>query len=1035
MNSEKKNEDKIIQNSNDNNSKDNETIDIDFSSIKNNAKKVYSFITNKAWVIPLFFILITMFFAYNYRMQALDLPITDSWAQSSVENFYLNQFKQQVNANFPDLDESTKNSLAKKSYDDYISKNQDELNTQAKLASTQFKEYYQRDDGTTYLFDLDSYTFYSNLNNYLAYGHKGTHLQNGEPYTDRNAPLGLPAGLRFFHDYVLLFIYYLMNLFGTFDTMQSTLYFVVLLAPLTVIPAFFIVKRITKSNIGGFFSALLIATHQGIVSRTSGGGADTDIYNVLFPLYIIWMFIETLSADNFKTKLKYSVLTSFFVGLYSFTWAGWWYVYDVVIGTMIFIIILEFIKSKYVKHESHIPKSLWLTIKDEFYLLSSLVIASGFFSIMFNLLRNTFVSSIRNFFNFIIGPFGFIKLKAVGITSLWPNIMTTVAELNPSSFDNIVNSIGGVGFLFLAFVSILVLLYFDYRDFVNKSSKITHYKYTLVLVLWFFATLYPAIKAVRFLLVVTPPLIISMSVLFGFFDVYLTRAFKTDKRKIAVKIGYFILLILLVNPLVKVGFAVSQQQVPLMNDMWYDSLSYINNNTDSNAILTSWWDFGYFFTAIAKRPVTFDGGFQVGHDAHWVGKSFLVNDEKKTLGILRMLNCGQNTAFEYLNNFTNNTPYSVDLINDIIVLNIDDAKTYLDYQNLSMSNLELTQLLMYSHCDAPESIYITSGDMVQKAGVWAHFGSWDFNKADMFSKINGKSKDEAITILMKEFGKSVGDANSLYLDINTKGGDNFIAAWPSYYSDTVNCADKGNSLTCIVGVSGRGSISFIVDKKTFDAYIDTNTEDKFYPAKVSYMLDNEIKVHNYKETINDKSKIQDFGLIIIPNKDRTQYSAVLSATELTDSMFTKLFFFNGQGLSCFDKIYAQDHPIGDDKVIVWKADYDCESKNNYYNPIKTVNADHILIMPSTRNITDEEAYNLTLKIKNQINATNFGELAKEYSDDPGSKDNGGALGWFGKGMMVSEFEQEAFSLNVNEIGIVKTQFGYHIIKINEIKLE
>ncbi len=64
----------------------------------------------------------------------------------------------------------------------------------------------------------------------------------------------------------------------------------------------------------------------------------------------------------------------------------------------------------------------------------------------------------------------------------------------------------------------------------------------------------------------------------------------------------------------------------------------------------------------------------------------------------------------------------------------------------------------------------------------------------------------------------------------------------------------------------------------------------------------------------------------------------------------------------------------------------------------------------------------------------FNKLAQEYSVDTGSKDNGGDLGFFTRGVMVPGFEQEVFAMSAGQTsGLVKSEFGYHIIKLNEIK--
>ena len=98
---------------------------------------------------------------------------------------------------------------------------------------------------------------------------------------------------------------------------------------------------------------------------------------------------------------------------------------------------------------------------------------------------------------------------------------------------------------------------------------------------------------------------------------------------------------------------------------------------------------------------------------------------------------------------------------------------------------------------------------------------------------------------------------------------------------------------------------------------------------------------------------------------------------------------------------------------------------------KFVRASHILISQ----MGDDEA-NLAEanKIYEQlINGADFAQMAMNYSKDPGSAKNGGDLGWFGKGMMVKEFEDASFNGKVGVIQKpVKTSFGYHIIVVTDV---
>jgi peptidyl-prolyl cis-trans isomerase D len=123
----------------------------------------------------------------------------------------------------------------------------------------------------------------------------------------------------------------------------------------------------------------------------------------------------------------------------------------------------------------------------------------------------------------------------------------------------------------------------------------------------------------------------------------------------------------------------------------------------------------------------------------------------------------------------------------------------------------------------------------------------------------------------------------------------------------------------------------------------------------------------------------------------------------------------------------QNAQISDDEL---KLQY--QQNIQQYQLPNRVHVQHVLLM--TVGKTDAEVEEIRQKaedvLKQAKKGAKFEDLAKKYSEDPGTKDKGGDLGWITQGQTVPEFEKTAFGLEKGKISdLVKTQYGFHIIKV------
>ncbi len=131
---------------------------------------------------------------------------------------------------------------------------------------------------------------------------------------------------------------------------------------------------------------------------------------------------------------------------------------------------------------------------------------------------------------------------------------------------------------------------------------------------------------------------------------------------------------------------------------------------------------------------------------------------------------------------------------------------------------------------------------------------------------------------------------------------------------------------------------------------------------------------------------------------------------------------------------VKDLPIDEEAI---KRSYDSYAANVARKEQRKTQ--HILLIVSDdddEKIVKEKKAKIDALLTRLNNGESFEKLAKENSEDTGSAPNGGDLGWLGKGMMLPEFDEALFKLQKGEISaVVKSSFGYHLIRFNDIRSE
>ncbi|MFW6285757.1 MAG: STT3 domain-containing protein [Nanoarchaeota archaeon] len=887
------------------------------------------------------------------------------------------------------------------------------------------KDSFKADNGQTYLTAIDPYHYYKLSENMLKNGHQGTSLKENEdgelqPYVFyKKAPNGK------FISKDPTFHVWLQTKLLQFNEVKaddspgkkiSAIFLIsAIFAMLSAIPCYLIIRKFSN-DLFAFMGTMIFVSIGTFVSRTVAGFVDTDAYVVFFPLTILAFILYGFTAKNNVVKVILSVLSGVFMGLFLWAWGNGWFIFLFIIiaflGYTIYVIINNII-GNYLEEKREVRT----TFLNDFLVLSAFLISSFIF---------TFIISGRNIFTHTINKiYGQLEsLASISQTNIWPNVYSSVAELSPASFNKIISSVGGgfiffvalIGLLFLAMdfkhkspkqlllkriVAILSVLWFILFINTNIFTSISANNALLFIVLlflpigitllfslfngnisnkifltillssWVAGTIYMSLNGVRFILLLAP----AFSICFGigmYYKYKIINFFTTKEFELKGNIGQHIFGIIYVCIFFAIfiisahsnAMQISNGTTPNFDDAWYGVMDDINANSSKSAIITSWWDFGHFFAAIADRGVTFDGGSQTTPASHWVGKLLMENDEEVSVDILRMLNCGNNNAFDYMLEITNDETSGV-LINKIIYETFGKSKEekidiLKNNKYFKFTDEQVDNIMEELYCEnPPENFLITSEDMVSKAGVWAHWGSWDFTKKyvrDNYKKQTAQEISEKIDeniSLVETYIEQLNNIDLRSKQENIKKNDllnQWFAPYPTYLGN--GKCDIGENMTLSCGIqvqlNNQGQLNNVY-ATDYPGQVGCMQTDNSNVLVCGYELDvsngsvggdesiksiftyNNILMANAQTNTVDTlhSGTGDFDFLVIPTSE-DQVTAYFMQAPLGDSLFTKLFYLEGIGTNHFEE-FSNVRSVTGVGIKTWKTVWEVNETNTSFD--------------------------------------------------------------------------------------------------------
>jgi len=627
-----------------------------------------------------------------------------------------------------------------------------------------------------YLGDYDSYVWLRAARNYLRHGTTCDQVVDGVCRdTLTHAPVGREMRYgRSMHIVAIVGLHRLITSVRPAHPLPATAYLVpVILGVLIILPAFGIGRRV-GGDVAGLATSAAIAWNPFLLTRSAG--SDNDVWNVFLPVCLVWAIVRALTATTLARACTWSAVAAGFVGLHAGTWGGWPLTYGVVLVGLLGHVVVVGLHPLVRPDGTSASRRAWEVMRGPVaitavYYVGCFVTTSiagsdqSYFAVPAAMLRK-------------LGPalaFAASSAAATADRLPWPSVFEGVAELYEPRRAEIGSGLGGevartVGWFGFALLllpwrkwrwwhmlvatvgtGVIVRLLFGaelsriataqllvvpalaaviVRVLIDDRGGDRSYNggAAMVATAWFLVGVVQASIGARFVLLLVAPFGIAFGHAIGRLQCVLALVpgmMGRWARPVAAVAALAILF-----PTLQLTHALASHYRPRIDDAWWQTLTNIRAQSPPDTVLNVWWDHGYWAKYVAERRVSADGGSLRTRIPYWTGRSLMAADERETVGLLRMLNCGsaatpepegRKSAYSHLVAYGVAPVDAHELVLALAVRDRASAIALLEERALPLAAQR--DVLAASHCAPPPTLLVLSSRQVVLKS-WKELARW-----------------------------------------------------------------------------------------------------------------------------------------------------------------------------------------------------------------------------------------------------------------------------------------------------------------------